>query len=139
VIAAGRSEVFDTARSGRFTSPLRLVLATQSLHSLGMLALPAGTAGTVLGAVAILVGAAALFACAPIIQTRLAIATGPAATLAFALNGSMIFAGQGLGTALGRASTALWGVAAVGITGAVVAAVGVWLAAQDLAVEAEPG
>ncbi|MEM1145491.1 MAG: hypothetical protein AAGI88_23195, partial [Pseudomonadota bacterium] len=46
---------------------------------------------------AICLGAAALFAMTPIVQVRLAQNAGDAATIAFALNGSMIFLGQGLG------------------------------------------
>ena len=113
---------------------LMIVLVTQALYSIGMLALPGGAIGVLIGSVAILVGAAALFACAPIIQTRLAIAAGPVATLAFALNGSMIFAGQGLGTALGGITTVTLSVAWVGITGAIVAVIGVALAVQNLTV-----
>lgn len=111
---------------------LVIVLATQVLYSFGMHSLSGGASGLLAGVVAIAVGAAALFACAPIIQNRLAIAAGPAATLAFALNGSMIFAGQGVGTALGGITTSTFGLSWVGVAGAIIAAVGAFLASRNL-------
>ncbi|MEM9573719.1 MAG: MFS transporter [Pseudomonadota bacterium] len=63
-------------------------------NDLGLFALPLLLA-------AMIFGSAALFATSPVIQTHLAKSAGPAATLAFALNGSMIFFGQGSGAGLG--------------------------------------
>lgn len=108
-----------------------VVIAAQLLYSVGMLAGVSSAVGVVVVAVATLCGAAALFAVSPIVQTRLAEGAGPFATVAFALNGSMIFLGQGLGTALGGLTTSLFGLAWIGIAGAVVAAFGILLAARD--------
>ena len=71
-------------------------------------------------ALAMTAGSAALFATSPIIQTSLAKAAGPAATIAFALNGSMLYFGQGLGAALGGWVTAQFGLAWVGVAGMIV-------------------
>lgn len=71
--------------------------------------------------VAMTAGSAALFATSPIIQTSLAKAAGSAATIAFALNGSMLYFGQGMGAALGGWVTAQFGLAFVGIAGTIMA------------------
>ena len=73
-------------------------------------------------------GAVALFAASPVIQTRLAAAAGRAATLAFALNGSMVFLGQGAGAALGGLVSGAAGLGFVGLVGVVLATPGVLLA-----------
>lgn len=70
---------------------------------------------------AMIAGSAVLFATSPIIQTSLAKTAGSAATIAFALNGSMLYFGQGLGAAVGGWVTAQFGLAWVGIAGTVVA------------------
>jgi len=90
--------------------------ATQALFSLGMLVDLGWMALPVL-VVAMALGSAALFATSPVIQTRLARSAGPAATIAFALNGSMIFFGQGFGATLGGTVTALSGIAWSGLAG----------------------
>lgn len=108
------------------------ILVTQLIYTYTMLFSASGANGITLTAIAISVGAACLFACAPIIQTRLAEAAGPAATLAFAFNGSMIFLGQGLGTAIGGSITALHGLWTVGLAGAAIALLGVMLATRNL-------
>ena len=66
-------------------------------------------------------GSAALFASSPVIQTQLARAAGPAATIAFALNGSMIYFGQGLGATLGGTVAATSGIVWAGVAGSGVA------------------
>jgi len=68
---------------------------------------------------------AALFAMSPVIQTELARTAGASATLAFAVNGSMLYFGQGLGASLGGAVLAASSVAWVGVAGACVAGVGI--------------
>lgn len=78
-------------------------------------------AGLAVTIVATAAGATALFAIAPIVQTRLALAAGPDATIAFALNGSMVFLGQGAGVALGGVALGLLGLPAVGLAGAILA------------------
>ncbi|MCR9180650.1 MAG: MFS transporter [Erythrobacteraceae bacterium] len=92
----------------------QLLFALVMLYNLGQFAL-------VILLVAMTAGSAALFATSPIIQSSLAKAAGPAATIAFALNGSMLYFGQGLGAALGGWVTAQFGLAWVGVAGAIVA------------------
>lgn len=93
---------------------------TQMLFALVMLNdLGAWALATLL--LAMIAGSAALFATSPIIQSSLARSAGPAATIAFALNGSMLYFGQGLGAALGGWVTAQFGLGWVGLAGMVVA------------------
>ena len=96
---------------------------TQALFSLGMF-VDLRWAALPLLVVTMALGSAALFATSPVIQTQLARSAGPAATIAFALNGSMIFFGQGLGATLGGAVTAKSGIAWIGIAGTLVALIG---------------
>lgn len=70
---------------------------------------------------------AALFATSPVIQTRLAESAGPAVTIAFALNGSMVFFGQGLGAVLGGSVISIAGITWLGLCGALVAIFGVFV------------
>lgn len=79
-------------------------------------------------ALGMIAGAAALFARTPVIQARLA-AAAPAAAhpVIFALNGSMVFFGQGLGAGLGGATIAIAGISAIGCTAAAVALLGAGL------------
>jgi DHA1 family inner membrane transport protein len=109
-----------------------VTMGAQLLYAAGMLMGASGAAGAAVVGTATLMGAPALFATSPIVQTRLAEGAGPFATVAFALNGSMIFLGQGLGTALGGLVTAAAGLPWIGVAGAAVAALGVSLAARDL-------
>jgi len=122
---------------GRGTLPRLLVIiaVTQALYVPAMV-IDLGFGGTVLFGVAITAGATALFATSPIVQNRLAIATGPAATVAFAFNGSMIFLGQGTGAALGGLAAGATGLATVGVVGAGVALCGLFLATRDLSAKA---
>ena len=109
------------------TAGLFVVIAlAQALLGLGVALRPGPTAGLLITVVGIAVGAAALFALMPIVQSRLAATAGSAATVAFALNGSMVFAGQALGAALGGWVIALGGgLAGAGLAGAAVAVAGV--------------
>ena len=78
---------------------------------------------------AMMTGAAALFMRTPVIQARLVAAAPVAARpTILALNGSMVFLGQGLGAALGGAAIGLGGLASVGFVAAAVALVGAGLA-----------
>ncbi|EAQ03782.1 major facilitator family transporter [Pseudooceanicola batsensis HTCC2597] len=86
---------------------------------------PAGLAGSV---VAMLIGSTSLFATAPIVQSRLAEAAGPAATLAFALNGSMVYLGQGMGVVLGGAMLSSVGLTYISTAGIALAATGLVIA-----------
>ena len=80
-----------------------------------------------LGCVTVL-GAAALFARTPLIQARLVAAAPDMRAVVLALNGSMVFLGQGLGAALGGAATAVSGLPATGLVGAATALFGAALA-----------
>ncbi|MEL7044580.1 MAG: hypothetical protein AAGL66_06095, partial [Pseudomonadota bacterium] len=60
----------------------------------------------------------------PVIQTQLANTAGASATLAFAVNGSMLYFGQGLGASLGGAVFAASSIVWVGAAGACVAVLG---------------
>jgi DHA1 family inner membrane transport protein len=99
------------------TAITQLLFAFVMLNELGILALA-------ILIVAMTAGSAALFATSPIIQTSLAQSAGPAATIAFALNGSMLYFGQGLGAALGGWVTAQFGLGWVGLAGTIVALAG---------------
>ena len=70
---------------------------------------------------------AALFATSPVIQTRLAESAGPAVTIAFALNGSMVYFGQGFGAVLGGSVISTTGITWLGMCGALVAIVGIFV------------
>jgi DHA1 family inner membrane transport protein len=86
----------------RALTPLMSVVAvTQVLFTVGLVADLPAFGGMILTALIIGSGAAALFALAPIVQSALAEIAGPAATVAFALNGSVVFFGQGLGAVVG--------------------------------------
>ena len=76
--------------------------------------------------IAMAIGAAALFASLPIIQAKLAQNAGPATTIAFALNGTMLYLGQGLGAALAALIISAFGIAWLGVLGTLVALVGMW-------------
>lgn len=103
-------------------TPLMLaVLATQGMFTVGLLAELAPWMGIISTAVIIFTGSAALFALAPIVQSALAEIAGPAATVAFALNGSVVFLGQGLGAVLGGGVIAQSSLTWTGLAGAGVA------------------
>lgn len=76
---------------------------------------------SILLALAILVGAAALFALMPIIQVGLITASPDRRNVVLALNGSMVFFGQGLGAAIGAAAIGFLGVNQTGLVGAAIA------------------
>jgi DHA1 family inner membrane transport protein len=68
-------------------------------------------------------GSAALFATTTVVQARLASTSGAAVTIAFALNSSMVYFGQGMGATLGGGVIAAVGLSSTGVAGAVVAVV----------------
>lgn len=87
--------------------------AAMTLHFLATHhALPSGWPSMVLVALAIFVAATALFSMTPVVQARL-IQMTDGAPVAMALNGSVVSVGQALGSALGGASLALFGVPAI--------------------------
>jgi predicted MFS family arabinose efflux permease len=75
-------------------------------------AAPAGLPSQLLVAFAIFLAATALFSITPVIQARL-IQMTQGAPVALALNGSVIAMGQALGSTLGGAALATWGVPAI--------------------------
>jgi MFS transporter, DHA1 family, inner membrane transport protein len=110
-----------------------------SLYSLLMSGDPGDPAAPVLSSprglvilalsIAMVMGAAALFARTPIIQARLVAAAPPTARpVILALNGSMVFLGQGLGAALGGVTIAVAGLPALGYAAAGFALLGACLA-----------
>lgn len=113
-------------------SPLVWLFTTialaQSVFALALIGGWSGTAGLAGAVTAMLIGSASLFGTAPIVQTRLAEAAGPAATLAFALNGSMVYLGQGIGVVLGGAILAGLGLTYISTAGIAVALIGLFLA-----------
>jgi DHA1 family inner membrane transport protein len=100
------------------TTLLAVVLLTQLLFSVGMLFDLAAFSIPVL-VFTMAFNSAALFGTSPVIQTQLAQAAGPAATIAFALNGSMIYSGQGIGSSMGGAVTSSIGLGWTGFSGAI--------------------
>lgn len=73
---------------------------------------------------AILLGSTALFAMSPLIQAQLMDATPQARQVVLALNGSMMFLGQGAGAALGAQVTQLFSLPMIAVAGTLVALVG---------------
>lgn len=104
------------------------IALSQTVFALALISGWTGNAGLAGAVIAMLIGSASLFATAPIVQTRLAQAAGPAATLAFALNGSMVYLGQGLGVVLGGAMLAGFGLTYISTAGIAVALFGIWIA-----------
>lgn len=99
---------------------LAVVALTQLLFSLGML-LDLATFSIPVLVFTMAFNSGALFGTSPVIQTQLAEGAGPAATIAFALSGSMIYCGQGIGSSLGGAVTSSLGLGWTGIAGALIA------------------
>lgn len=99
---------------------LSVTAVTQALFTVVMFA-NWGTANLIVLIGIMIAGSGALFATSPIIQNELAKSSGAAATLAFALNGSMIYLGQGLGAAVGGSVIAQFDLAWIGLAGLSVA------------------
>ena len=88
-------------------------VAAMSLHFAATHhALPPGWPSKLLVALAIFVAATALFSMTPVVQARL-IQMTHGAPVALALNGSVVAVGQALGSALGGAALAMFGVPAI--------------------------
>ncbi len=106
----------------RALTPLMLtVMVSQAGFTVGQLVNLGSGLSIVFTAVTIGVGAGALFALSPIIQAALADIAGAAATVAFALNGSVVFFGQGLGAVVGGGVIDQTGLLWTGLTGATIA------------------
>jgi DHA1 family inner membrane transport protein len=86
---------------------------------------PGRLATLTLFGVSMIMGSAALFSRTPVIQTRL-VSQSPQEVrpVMMALNGSMVFLGQGLGAAIGGLSISMIGMTWLGLTAGVVASVG---------------
>lgn len=90
-------------------------------------AVPAMTLAVMVGGM--VVGSSALFSRIPVIQTRLAnIARPEARPVVFAVNGSMVFFGQGLGAVIGGLAIHIGGLQAIGTMAALASCVGTGLA-----------
>lgn len=118
------------ARGGRYGLVLPFAML---LVSLGILVSPlAGGVAGALGLAAMVVsvgtGPAAQSATGTLVQSRLAELAGSGATLAFSLNGSMIYLGQGLGILIGAAAFQTWGLSAAPLSGLVLILPGLALA-----------
>ena len=102
---------------------LCVTAATQALFSVGML-IELGQFALPLLVTTMMFASAALFATSPIIQTQLAKSAGPSATIAFALNGSMIYFGQGIGASLGGSVSVASSIGWIGAAGSLLAMAG---------------
>lgn len=119
------------ARSADRPSAMAMVTASFAVSALSLSAyslLPisrlAGLPLILLLSLAMVAGAAALFARTPAIQARLVARAPEQAAVLLALNGSTVFVGQGLGALLGGLVTATLGLGALGFAAATVALVG---------------
>ena len=101
-------------------------------YSAVLLLPPAGWLAVPLAAL-VFTGSFALFALAPLVQARLLGLAPRDRAVALALNGAVIFAGQGTGAAFGGAVIAAGGLAWNGLAGAFAAALGAALALRAFA------
>ncbi|MGF1456127.1 MAG: MFS transporter [Alphaproteobacteria bacterium] len=91
---------------------------------------PLGQPGSIaLMAMTVMVSAMVLFALGPVIQIRLISSAPEAAAVVLALNGSMIFFGQGLGAGIGGVVIDAAGLTTIGLAGAAFALLGAATAA----------
>lgn len=122
VVAGGR--LADRPRRERYLPRLLSVVVLTQLGYVAAqsLSIPVGTASALL-AVSIFTGACMLFAAMPIVQVGLVAAAPDRRNVVLALNGSMVFLGQGLGAAIGGVVISVDRLAHTGFAGAVVAAV----------------
>ena len=113
---------------GRWATSTAFAVICASQLMYVMLVQQAFGAADIFLALNLIIGAAALFALAPIIQGRIVSSAGPLAPLALAMNGSVNFLGQACGAAAGGLSIAWNGLGSVGIAGAIFALVGFFMA-----------
>lgn len=107
-----------------------IIAATRGVYVTGLALGATGPLGLTLFALATVPGAAALFACFPVIAASVARIAGPSATLAFALNGATVFLGQGIGIALGGLGFAVAGLPGAAVSGLILGLAGMALAAR---------
>ncbi len=109
-----------------------VIAATQILYSASMIWLPGMGIISWLGlSLAVVFGASALFFTSPLMQAQLLEAAPHARQVTLALNGSMMFLGQGAGAALGAQVTQSFSMPMIGLAGASVAMIG-WYCARRL-------
>ena len=131
--------VVIASRLGQLRNPGRVLMrifitigATQLLYSASMVWLPQQGLASWLGlGMAISLGAAALFTLSPLIQAQLVEAAPQGRQVVMALNGSMMFLGQGIGAAIGAQITQVMSLQMLGVAGACVATLG-WFCARHL-------
>ncbi len=127
------------SRLGQLRNPGQLLMriflcigATQLLYSASMVWLPAqGLVSWLALGAAISLGAAGLFTLSPLIQAQLVEAAPHGRQVVLALNGSMMFLGQGAGAAMGAQVNQSMSLEILGVAGAGVAALG-WLCARHV-------
>ena len=119
-------------RARAATLMFAVMVVTLSAYSLLVWRGPSAAGNGVLLSTVMIVGAGALFALSPIIQSAVVEAAPDSAPVALALNGSAIFLGQGLGAAIGGALIGLAGYAALGLAGGAIAAGAALLATSSL-------
>ncbi|NKC32440.1 MFS transporter [Falsiroseomonas selenitidurans] len=109
---------------------LFLVLALALLGYAGLLGLERAAWHAVPLSLLVFAGSASLFALAPLVQSRLMGLAPEDRSVALALNGAVILAGQGTGAALGGLVIAAGGLAWTGLAGCALALAGAALAAR---------
>ncbi|MGD1885445.1 MAG: MFS transporter [Paracoccaceae bacterium] len=107
---------------------LGVVCLTQFVYAAGLAIAPSGIVGGAIYALATLPGAAALFACLPVVAASIARHASGGAILAFALNGATIFLGQGLGIAIGGVGFSLSGLSGAALMGTTLGLIGAYVA-----------
>lgn len=118
----------DSGRSGMATTGAFAIMCLSLAAYWFVLSAPQHSVPMPAMALLIFVGATALFALIPINLARLAATAGAAAPIAFALNGSLVSLGQGIGALWGGLLSDALGVAAIGPGGAAIALIGLILA-----------
>lgn len=129
VVIAGR--LGSGRQPGRILSLVFVTVGlTQLLYFASMFWLPGqGLLSWLSLGTAIVLGATALFTLSPLVQAQLVEAAPQARQVTLALNGSMMFLGQGGGAALGALVSQQLSLPMIGLAGALVAVVG-WVCAR---------
>ncbi|QJD59283.1 MFS transporter [Pseudomonas sp. gcc21] len=131
----GVGAILGISIAGRFASPDRagqlltfifvIIALTQLLYFCSMLWLTGLGLFSWLGmGSAVLLGSCALFTLSPLVQAQLMDAAPEARQVVMALNGSMMFLGQGAGAALGAQVTQTFSLPMIGLAGMLVAMIG---------------
>jgi len=121
----------DARRARAGIIGLYLAMAVVLLGYVPLIAGQVAAAAPWLGLV-IVSSATILFALIPLVQSRLVAAAPQAGPVLFGLNGTMVYAGQGMGALLGGLVTLGVGLPATGVVGAAVAGLGALLAARAI-------